>query len=258
MIGLTNGKGNSTTPTFPTTSNTADAPAVERLRIPEKIYPLWSPDTSVDVSIYIVENPWTENLHQPGVIATHRVFHEQNFKLDNKSDTREFSTDILFSPHVQHNGTLFALILLAKEGAKIDPAQPGYDPANVFKSYKALTRYFPKKKVVKVKKLIGGSNEEKEEEVVEEITTSSGTGPKIASYWHSNLTVNVVGGMGELNYGSVAPASRQYITLESTGARDETGKNGWYYPIVFSNDFWLLREHMVELNNTVKYVDFLG
>lgn len=34
------------------------------------------------------------------------------------------------------------------------------------------------------------------------------------------------------------------------GARDATGTNGFYKPIVFSNDFWLLRSHLTEINTT--------
>ena len=48
------------------------------------------------------------------------------------------------------------------------------------------------------------------------------------------------------------PAARQYLQLERTGARDATGKNGWYYPIAFFNTFWQLRSHMTELNSTVE------
>lgn len=32
--------------------------------------------------------------------------------------------------------------------------------------------------------------------------------------------------------------------------RDITGTKGYYYPIVFQNEFWHLREHYVEVNST--------
>lgn len=34
------------------------------------------------------------------------------------------------------------------------------------------------------------------------------------------------------------------------GARDATGTKGIYKPIVFPNDFWLLRSHLTEINAT--------
>lgn len=34
------------------------------------------------------------------------------------------------------------------------------------------------------------------------------------------------------------------------GARDATGTKGFYKPVVFPNDFWLLRSHLTEINTT--------
>jgi hypothetical protein len=56
---------------------------------------------------------------------------------------------------------------------------------------------------------------------------------------------------GVMNYPTLHPATRQYIHMEATGARDATGQNGWYYPILFINTFWQLKSHMTTLNSTV-------
>jgi hypothetical protein len=56
---------------------------------------------------------------------------------------------------------------------------------------------------------------------------------------------------GVMLYPSLHPAVRQYVHLEATGARDATGQNGWYYPVLFVNTFWQLRTHMITLNSTV-------
>ena len=39
--------------------------------------------------------------------------------------------------------------------------------------------------------------------------------------------------------------------MEASGARDGSGQNGWYYPVLFVNTFWQLRTHMIALNSTV-------
>src|SRR4051812_12076673 len=54
-----------------------------------------------------------------------------------------------------------------------------------------------------------------------------------------------------MQYPSLTPALRQYVHLEATGARDASGQNGWYYPILFVNTFWQLKTHMTTLNSTV-------
>jgi hypothetical protein len=54
-----------------------------------------------------------------------------------------------------------------------------------------------------------------------------------------------------MNLPSLHPAVRQYVHPEASGARDGTGQNGWYYPVLFVNTFWQLRTHMTTLNETV-------
>jgi hypothetical protein len=34
------------------------------------------------------------------------------------------------------------------------------------------------------------------------------------------------------------------------GSRDETGAKGFYKPVIFPNDFWLLRSQLIEINTT--------
>jgi len=55
-----------------------------------------------------------------------------------------------------------------------------------------------------------------------------------------------------MSFPQVHPAVRQFLRLEPTGARDGSGQNSWYYPILFVNSFWQLRTHMTLLNDTVK------
>ena len=78
------------------------------------------------------------------------------------------------------------------------------------------------------------------------------TGPIINSHYHPNFTMSFIPDTGVMVYPSLHPAVRQYVHLEASGARDATGQNGWYYPVLFVNTFWQLRSHMTALNSTVK------
>lgn len=204
----------------------------------------------MDVSVYVTEYISLPPLSHPAMISS-LVFNETKWHLDDSQDSRSVTVDVPLSEHVQNNGSLFAHIFVSRSGAVADPSDAAYDPSRSFRMIKLLTRYAPKKKVIKTKKLIGGGGEE-EEEVEEELPPVPDAGPSIASYWHSNLTLDVVNNGGVLSYAGLPPPLRQHVVLESTGARDETGRNGWYYPIFYINDFWLLKEHMIEINSTVK------
>ncbi|KAF3274554.1 hypothetical protein TWF970_007816 [Orbilia oligospora] len=242
------GAANKAAPVYPAPPlDPSEADQYEYKGVPDMIYPLWEFSQLVDISVYITEHPGGLNLADPAIIQQNRVFHTENYKMDDTSEDRGVSTTVKFSDHVQHNGTLWAVIYVHKHGIT------DHDASNSFAQYKLLTRFMPKKKIAKVKKLLGGN---KEEEVEEEVESEPHTeGPTVATYWHPNVTINIVGNTGPQQYPSMHPAMRQHYSLERNGARDQHGKNSWFYPVVFVNDFWLLKEHMMPINETVKTQD---
>lgn len=224
------------------------------LYTPEKLTTMWDKGVGMDMTIYLMESVVMPPLNK--IPASAKVFDEKNIVIGDYSEHRSVSVDIPASEYVKNNGTLFAHIYVARHGAVMDPHDPKYDPAQSYRMLRLLNKYQPKKKIVKTKKLIGGSEEEqKKEEEDEKLAYQNADGsPIIASYWHSNLTLDVVADNGVVQYQTTPPPLRQHIVLENTRARDKTGHNGWYYPIVFVNEFWQLKEHMFEINNTVRFV----
>ena len=106
-----------------------------------------------------------------------------------------------------------------------------------------LTQYLVKKKARKTRNLLGAQNET---EIVEE----DDDGPTLASYYHPNFTLAFVPDTGAPQYATLHPAMKQFYTLDPTNSRDDSGKNGFYYPVLYHNTFWQLKSHMFELNKT--------
>ena len=220
--------------------------------VPQTVFPLWPADTSVDVSMYISPSVAMPPLH--AMPRGSLIFQERNFTLnqnyglfDKSSDTRQISTSFSVPKQVQNNGTLWAHIFVAQTGAELDPASSHYDAGKAYRVLRPLTQYLARKKVRKTRNLLEAKNETVEgEPEVEE-------GPQIASYYHPNVTLSFVLNPGSPNYPSMHPAVRQFYTLESTGARDASGKNGWYYPVVYTNTFWQMKKDMTELNSTIPF-----
>lgn len=211
--------------------------------IPQSIAPMWPLNSSLDVLIYVSPSLVMPSLSR--VDPATLVLKEEGFGLGNWKDSREIDTSFKVPKEVQNNGTLYGQFYIGLAGSVLDPAATSYDPGRAFHYARPLSLLMPKKKVKKTKNLLSGSNET---EVVEEAPT----GPQFVLYYHPNFTMAFIPDSGTQSYVSMHPAVRQHVQLETTGARDVSGQNGWYYPILFVNTFWQLRDHMTELNATVK------
>ncbi|KAL1999305.1 hypothetical protein VTN02DRAFT_4713 [Thermoascus thermophilus] len=211
--------------------------------IPDAVAPIWPTNSSLDLTIYvspsIVMPPFDE------MPTDSLVLEEKNFTIGNYSDNREVETTIQVPEEVKHNGTLWAHFYVALTGQQLDPSAEDYSTETAYHFVRPLNQYLPKKKAKKLKNLLADAEETEE---VEDDTPDV----QIVSYYHPNFTVSVIPDSGVQKYRMMHPAVRQHVHLESSGARDSTGQNGWYYPIVFLNTFWQLRSHMTELNSTVE------
>ncbi|KAJ5669329.1 hypothetical protein N7462_010399 [Penicillium macrosclerotiorum] len=213
--------------------------------IPDLITPIWPSDSSIDISVYVAPSIVVPSFKSKDSIL---VMQEKNFTLGNYSDTREIDTIIKVPKQVQQNGTLFAHFFLARTGHQLDPAAKDYNTAEAYHFLRPLNQYLAKKKAKKLKNLLANPEEAEGEE--EDDTPNVST----ASYYHPNFTLSMIPDSGSQRFSQMHPAVRQYVQLERTGARDLSGKNGWYYPIAFLNTFWQLKTHMTELNSTVETV----
>ncbi|KAG6813429.1 hypothetical protein H0H92_011126 [Tricholoma furcatifolium] len=148
----------------------------------------------------------------------------------NAEHTVEF--DIKFPKSVLNNGSLWMDVFLTKEGAIPDPSHASFNPVNIHFVRRLLTPYLPKTKVRKEKKLLGGSDAaEPEVEEAEE-----------------NITLALISDAAKIPYSTLPAPVSEHIIL--TPERDATATQGYYMPIIYSNEFWHLREHYIELNST--------
>ncbi|KAM0713594.1 hypothetical protein Q7P37_010556 [Cladosporium fusiforme] len=241
---FTGGGGQKAAPATPDAVSPGGSEPATWSHVPVGVTPLWPSSQNVDVSLYVSESVVLPPLGS--MPAGSLILEEKDFSLAGK-DLREITTSISVPTVVQNNGTLWAHIFVGKTGAELDPASPDYDHSAAYRMLRPLTQYLAKKKVVKTRNLLESKDAAEAEE--EEIETEA----SIASYYHSNFTLSFINNAGPANYPGLHPAVRQFYTLEATGARDESGVNGWHYPILYHNTFWQMKKDMVELNNTIPY-----
>ncbi|KAI9783723.1 MAG: hypothetical protein M1816_001204 [Peltula sp. TS41687] len=246
--GLGGSGGSSAVPAFDEKPHSLETGASHN-EIPQQITPIWPSGTSLDISIYVSPTIIMQPLKR--VPSERLVAEEKGFQIGDWSDKREIHTSFPLPAEVQNNGTLWGHFYVAVSGGVLDPLDRRYDPSKAFHSVRPLTQYLAKKKVAKTKKLLGGGSSDESKDSEPEVPKQGRT---VVSYYHPNFTVSVIPDSGDLNYPTMHPAMRQFVHLESTGQRDASGQNGWYYPILYVNTFWQLRDHMTELNATVKRV----
>jgi Cleft lip and palate transmembrane protein 1 (CLPTM1) len=221
-------------------------PDAERAPIPNNIAPMWGPNTPVDLAVYV-----SPSLAVPSLSSMPKdslVLNEKNFGYGNWKDKREIRTKFKVPQEVQHNATLWAHFFVGVSGAELDPTSKEYDTSKAYHFYRPFTQHLVKKRVHTTRNLLAGANETKAEEEHEPVAK----GPTYANFYHENFTLSFVPDGAVHNFPAMHPAMRQFVQLERTGARDATGQNGWYYPVIYVNTFWQLRDHMVEVNETTK------
>ncbi|QIX01943.1 hypothetical protein AMS68_007460 [Peltaster fructicola] len=209
-------------------------------RIPQNVYPLWENNQTVDISLYIspsVAMPPLTQMKKESLIV-----HEKNFSFT--GDKRDIHKSFSVPRSVQDNGTLWAHLFIGQQGAELDPALPSYNSAKAYRMSWPLTEYLAQKKVRKTRNLLEAREDEQTE------VEPESPGPKIASYYHPNLTLSFIPSTGAASFMNLHPAVKQFYVLEATGKRDASGKNGWYYPVVYPNTFFQLKKDMYELNKT--------
>ncbi|RPA78399.1 cleft lip and palate transmembrane 1 [Ascobolus immersus RN42] len=231
---------------------TVSEPAYQHHDVPVSVFPMWPIEsTPLDIAVYLSESFILPPLDSDEGRKM-QVFEEKNFDVGTGKDERLVSLEVPISQTVKRGGMLFAHVLVGKHGSVLDPSSARFRTQDSFRLIKPLVKFMPKKKVVKTKHLLGNKDEDKEvEEKVEEEPVLADEKGQVAPYWYPNVTMQVVQNSGVVNYRQLPPPMRQYVVLDPTSARDASGANGWYYPIVFINEFWHLKTNYIEINNTV-------
>ena len=214
--------------------------------VPGRVAPIWSYDSSIDLDIYV-----SASLAMPEVDKIPRnalVLQEKGLKLSNYDDKRDMSTTIDVPKEVQNMGQLWAHFYVSQSGSDVSA---NGDSGRSYHFAQPLNQFHKKKREVKARNLLseGSSSDSTEEE--KDSMDEDPSKPTMASYFHPNFTLSIVPNTGIYEMQKAHPAARQWLQLETTGARDISGQNGWYYPIIYLNSFWQLRDHMTEINSTV-------
>ncbi|GAA5894042.1 uncharacterized protein JCM6883_003705 [Sporobolomyces salmoneus] len=235
------------------------------------VTPLYQPGTLFDVALQLSTLSDEEARSNPARVlksAAETGLPGKKFegiKWNNDGVERVWEIDWDVPTAVQQNSSLYLDIFLTWSplnspeehrsqiphgGFNFDGSEGEYRPAEWVHSRKLLTRYQPQRKVRTMKKLLSGPSSSTSEEsavtAAEEEEDSKLPQP-IVSFYHPNVSVEIVCDSGVLPYHSLPPPVKSHIQLAQQKSSD--GKE-YYLPPVFVNDFWLLKGQMNPINST--------
>ncbi|RKP12901.1 cleft lip and palate transmembrane 1, partial [Piptocephalis cylindrospora] len=184
------------------------------------------------------------------------VWQAKDIVMGNGSEHRLAHLDIPISTKVQHNASLFAHIYLARKGVSLDEHSSSHQRDAVVHTMTPLIHYLQRPKIIQRTNLILGDSQETEETEHEKEENASKEEKKeeespIISYWWGNLTVNILNEAGSIPFGQLTPNVRQLFQLDPLNRTTSSGKAHMYMPLIYPNDFWRLRDHMIPVNETL-------
>ncbi|EXB64075.1 hypothetical protein L484_013085 [Morus notabilis] len=170
--------------------------------------------------------------------------------------TRTLSVKYHPSLRLKQNGSLYAHVFFARSGYPPDPSDPEYLPLATFGRTHPIVTYLPKSKSDKRRSLLRGdsnskasadANDNRQPHTLTQVADDTeDDGPVTVewiSYWKPNITINLVDDFTRYPPNAVPPNIAPYLNVEPS--------SGNYYPAVFFNEFWLLRDKLIQLNETV-------
>ncbi|KAG9130765.1 hypothetical protein Leryth_012708 [Lithospermum erythrorhizon] len=169
------------------------------------------------------------------------------------ASTRQISLKYNPSEDLKQNGSLYAHIFFTRAGYPPNPNDPEYQPLSCFGKAHRLVTYLPKSKKDKKKSLLGSSTDSNEDESVpkaeEDAANDSAEHSKVdgpvewLSCWKPNVTINLLDDFSRYMSNAIPPNIAPYLNIEPT--------TGNYYPTIYMNEFWLLRDKLIAINETV-------
>jgi hypothetical protein len=224
----------------------------------------WKPNDVMDLHVYISDRNTTECFSLLGGIDKSILseWHEQNLILganDTSVNKRDVNITVPIPSTVQWNQThLFAHMCLVLKDQSSEQNEGGLDSNNVFQKTFALTRHKKRKRIRDEKRLL--ENRLHKESIVEINTDQFNRNVSPLTIASANKTIDVT-----LMY--LLPSftlqlidmtrlpqfpSKDSIPVAMKAHMDWDKTNPFlYYPIVYNSEFWIMKDDMIEVNDTI-------
>jgi hypothetical protein len=190
----------------------------------------WTPGQPMDLYVYLSENA---EYFPSGADAQRLVWNAKGLRYNwDSSNTIEKLETFIPSESVKNNATVFAHIFFVKAGKK-----PVNNTETIYAVH-PLVRYLPKPKATGRKNLLSG---EKDDLKAPEGALSAHNITEYIPFWKPNLTLHLVDDHTSYPNGGIPHQIVNQMRI------DEEQR---YLPVLYIDEFWLMREHLQAINET--------
>jgi len=207
---------------------------------PKRFMNAWKRHQSFDLHVYISEAEEFDVFDDAAL-----VWHETGltYALDDEQSTRQRNVSLTAPPSLKRNESyMWAHVFLSQAGTSPDPNSRSYDRQGTLVAHHPLVRLIPSKKVKATKNLLSGEyKDELSAKAAEE--QDSSTPAELVPHWKPALTISAVEDFTTYQEGAVPPQIQSSLQL--------LPESSTYLPVLFINEFWLLSEHLVAVNETI-------
>ncbi|BGP16452.1 hypothetical protein JCM10213_003992 [Rhodosporidiobolus nylandii] len=213
------------------------------------VIPVWAPKSLLDVQLRLSpeEDPLAVDLED----SSFPSITWEGVEWSNTKWGKVWEIEWDVPEAVQHNASFYLDVFVTRSGHSPIPSHPTYPSSGeVLHVRKPLTRYAPQKRARAVKNLLSGKPASPEEEEKEEEETEQEKKDRpIVSYYHPNVTLELVCDSGNIPYANLPPPVKQHVHIARNGEKTFDGKQA-YFPPVWPNDFWLMKGSLQPVNTS--------
>ena len=203
---------------------------------------LWKPNTKYDLYIYLSNNIEFESINLDNDLLYKRK--HLRYTCDNNyfsyNTTLNLNDDYMY---IKNNETMYAHILINQIGYPINISDVDYDPIGNIVVTHPITIH-RKRKIIKKKSLINKNNEDKNKETNNNNTDIN----KKILYFKPELNVRMLCDWTQYGFNAIPYQIVNHYKFHPN--------NNGYYPVIYIDEFWLLNERYIPINDSIDSVNF--
>jgi hypothetical protein len=241
----------------PSQQNQQQAAAAGRSGTPAAVPPApavklsnaWAAQQSMDLRVYVTEQETFRDFGDREAL----VWQEHHLTYSRQDDSaRALNLTLSPSARVQRNeSALWAHIYVSRAGTSPDPAAPEHDPLGTASAHHPLVKILKRKRPKATRNLLSLSGEQTAgQEAAPPLGGEGEDTPAVEwlPHWKPTLTISIVEDFTVYpSLAAVPPQVRPALSVNS--------ERGHYLPVIYVNEFWVMADRYMPLNETVADVN---